>query len=221
MMEADINKFSQYRQSKKKYSQLGQDLFVCFILDEKKNGYFVDFGATDGIEKSNSYLLETEYGWNGIVCEPARPYHEHLNNNRQCIKEFKCVHNSTGQMVKFRDCDARELSCIDDYHNNDSWAWNRVRANIYDVETISLNDLLSAYNAPHIIDYISIDTEGSELDILQAFDFGKYHINIMTIEHNHTPNKQKIIDLLANNSFINIFGEITDFDSWFINTKIL
>ena len=53
------------------------------------------------------------------------------------------------------------------------------------VETISLNDLLDFYNAPKLIDYISIDTEGSELDIIQNFDFKKRTINIISIEHNY------------------------------------
>jgi FkbM family methyltransferase len=222
-MEPDINKFTQYQQAAKHFqkSQLGQDLFVCFILNEKSNGYFIDFGATDGIEKSNSYILEKQFNWNGIVCEPAKPYHIDLDKNRSCIKDFRCVYKTTGEIIKFRDCDARELSCIDDYTNNDSWAWNRVMASVYDVETVSLNDLLNQNNAPKTIDYLSVDTEGSEFDILSAFNFDQYHINIITAEHNHTPNKNKMIELLESHNFIHVFDNVTDFDSWFINKSIL
>ena len=53
-------------------SQLRQDLFVLNELDFKENGYFVEFGATDGIKLSNSYLLEKSFNWNGILAEPAR-----------------------------------------------------------------------------------------------------------------------------------------------------
>jgi len=49
---------------------------------------FFDFGATDGIELSNSYLLETNYGWNGIVAEPAKDWHASLRRNRQCSVEL-------------------------------------------------------------------------------------------------------------------------------------
>ena len=53
-------------------SQLGQGLLVLSQLDFKKNGYFVEFGTTDGITLSNSYLLEKKFGWKGILSEPAK-----------------------------------------------------------------------------------------------------------------------------------------------------
>lgn len=218
-MEADLNKFSQYLQSKRRYSQLGQDLFVNFILDEKRNGYFVEFGAADGIEKSNSYLLEKDYAWKGILCEPAKSYQDALKKNRSCIKDLRCVYTNTGSNIKFRDCSFGEISCIDSYSNNDSWAQTRRNGITYDVETVSLKDLLIHHNAPQTIDYLSIDTEGSEFDILNSFDFS-YHINIITAEHNHTDNKDKVIELLAKHNFIHVFSSITDFDSWFINEEI-
>ena len=65
------------------------------------------------------------------------------------------------------------------------------------VETISLNDLLAAYNAPRAIDFLSLDTEGSELEILSAFDFSKYEIELIAVEHNFTSNEAEIEKLLA------------------------
>ena len=52
-------------------SQLRQDIFVLCTLDFKRNGFFVEFGATNGVDLSNSYLLETEFNWTGILAEPA------------------------------------------------------------------------------------------------------------------------------------------------------
>ena len=51
-------------------SQLGQEIKVINFYKEKKNGYFIEIGASDGIELSNTYLLESEYKWNGICIEP-------------------------------------------------------------------------------------------------------------------------------------------------------
>lgn len=221
-MNLELNQFLEYKNSNRhnQYSQLGQDLLVGFLLNNKRDGYFVDFGATNGIEKSNTYLLEKQYGWNGILCEPAKPYHQELLHNRKCNIDFRCVYNTSHDYVPFRDCNARELSCIDYYHNNDSWSWNRVDADIYSVETITLNDLLSIYNAPRHIDYISIDTEGSEYDILSVFDFNQYNISILTVEHNYTDNYHKIKELLHDYNFECIYSEISDFDSWFINKNV-
>jgi hypothetical protein len=52
-------------------AQLRQDLFVLSFLQCKSDGFFVEFGATNGIDWSNTHLLETQYGWNGILAEPA------------------------------------------------------------------------------------------------------------------------------------------------------
>lgn len=59
-------------------AQLRQDLFVLNHLDFKRNGFFVEFGATNGVNLSNSFLLERQFGWNGILAEPARIWHEQL-----------------------------------------------------------------------------------------------------------------------------------------------
>src|SRR4051812_45062251 len=65
-------------------SQLFQDLLVLFVLNEKRGGYFIEAGAADGIGLSNSYLLETGYGWTGIAAEPARSWRDKLTAHRKC-----------------------------------------------------------------------------------------------------------------------------------------
>src|SRR5205085_1248726 len=50
-------------------AQLFQDAFALAVTGELRNGFFVEFGAMNGITMSNSYLLETVYGWSGIVAE--------------------------------------------------------------------------------------------------------------------------------------------------------
>ena len=73
--------------------------------------------------------------------------------------------------------------------------------NIYKVKTISLLDLLDTYQAPKTIDYLSIDTEGSEYEILKAFDFDKYKFRVITCEHNFTSMREKIYDLLISKGY--------------------
>ena len=69
------------------------------------------------------------------------------------------------------------------------------------VYSITLNDLLELYAAPKEIDYISIDTEGSEVDILGNFDFDKYNIKFFTIESNNEENRNKVIDIMSKNKY--------------------
>ena len=91
-------------------SDLGQDLFVLSELNFKSRGYFVEFGATDGVAGSNSYLLEREFGWMGIVAEPARHWHRNLKKNRSCKIETDCVWGQSNRTIEFNEADWAELS---------------------------------------------------------------------------------------------------------------
>src|SRR5262245_58006723 len=66
-------------------SQLMQDLFALSVVGEKRKGYFVEFGAADGVALSNSYMLETTFGWTGIVAEPSTTFAPRLAANRHCV----------------------------------------------------------------------------------------------------------------------------------------
>jgi FkbM family methyltransferase len=201
-------------------SQLSQDLFVLQCLNFKKGGFFVEFGATDGKSLSNSYLLEKEYAWKGILAEPAKTWHQKLKENRSCIIETKCIWNKSGTILPFIETNQAELSTITYYSDSDFQYKKRKNKIAYEVETLSLNDLLLIHGAPTEIDYLSVDTEGSESEILQAFDFSKYKINVLTVEHNYTPQRQKIFDLLTSSGFRRVFETITLFDDWYINDSI-
>ena len=129
-------------------SQLGQDLFVLCELKFKRNGYFVEFGATNGIDLSNSHILENKFGWRGIVAEPARVWHKALFKNRQCHIETKCVSGKSGEQVEFNETEMGELSTIKKFSDVDGWAKARQSGKIYRVETISLMDLLDQFPPP-------------------------------------------------------------------------
>ena len=197
-------------------SQIKQDLFVLSQTNFKRKGFFVDFGASNGIDLSNSYLLEKNYDWQGILAEPCRIWHESLFENRKVAIETKCVWKESNQKLLFNQTNYAELSTIDDFSAKDSHAQYRQGGLIYEVETISLNDLLAKYNAPYQIDYLSIDTEGSELDILENFNWDRYSFEAITVEHNYTINREKIYRLLENKGYKRKFVEFSLFDDWYV-----
>ena len=85
------------------------------------------------------------------------------------------------------------------------------------VKTVSINDLLEEHNAPKNIDYISIDTEGSEFSILKELDLTKYNVSIFTIEHNFIEEKRnKVRQLLEKNNYLRVFEKISRFDGWYV-----
>jgi FkbM family methyltransferase len=211
------NILSLVKYSRKSKSQIHQDLFVLAMLNFKTNGFFVEFGAADGINLSNSYLLEKEFGWKGILAEPAKCWHKNLKKNRACSIETSCLWKDSISTLTFNEVEIAELSTINSYSGSDLHKELRKNGNTYDVKTISLNGLLEKYDAPRIIDYLSIDTEGSEFEILSNFDFSKYSINVITVEHNFSPKRDELFNLLTGHGYIRVYRDISHFDDWYVN----
>lgn len=199
-------------------SQLKQDLFVLSQLGFKKNGYFVEFGATNGVDLSNTYLLEKNFDWSGILAEPAKCWHEDLFINRKCFIETACVYSESNLVLDFNQVENAELSTIGKYSEIDFHKVKRKKLINYNVNTISLIDMLKKYDAPKNIDYLSIDTEGSEYEILKNFDFSEYSFKIITCEHNFTPMRDEIYRLLTKNGYDRVLSEISMFDDWYIKS---
>ncbi|MDG2340661.1 MAG: FkbM family methyltransferase [Paracoccaceae bacterium] len=200
----------------KTHSQLRQDQFALWVNGFKKNGYFVEFGATNDRDLSNSYLLEHGFGWDGILAEPDPNWHSDLLKNRNCKIELDCVWNETGRTLKFDAASVGELSTISEFAKSDHMAKFRRDKETIDVSTISLLDLLRKHNAPKVIDYLSVDTEGSELEILSAFDFGEYSFNFVSIEHNYTRTRKPLKSLMENNGYRRVFISHSRFDDWYV-----
>jgi FkbM family methyltransferase len=202
-------------------SQICQDWFVLEKLSYKKNGYFVEVGAASGVELSNTFLLEKKYQWDGILSEPSPGWKENLEANRKCKKDYRCVYSESGKTVKFNQTVEKEYSTISDFSKSDKHQNKRKSFKQYEIETITLNDLLSEYNAPFEIDYLSIDTEGSEFEILKNLDFKKYSFKVITVEHNNTVNKTLINKLLEKNGYRKELEALSQFESWYTNTSLL
>jgi FkbM family methyltransferase len=203
-------------------SQLFQDLFVVFFTQGKRNAFFVEFGATNGIDLSNTLVLERDFRWNGILAEPARGWHSALKSNRRASIDTRCVWSETGATLEFKETEFRELSTLSTLADRDFNRTGRANGVTYPVDTVSLNDLLRQHNSPRDIDYLSIDTEGSELAILQAFDFSHYNISIITVEHNFCePDRQQINKLLTENGFIRVFEIFSRYDDWYVKKNLV
>lgn len=200
----------------KAYAQSFQDLLVLFLLEEKRDGYFVEVGASGGITSSNTFLLENRYGWRGIVAEPARCWHQELNRNRTCAIDYRCVWSESGKMLHFNETMEPQFSTVEGLGALDSHAKKRQDGKRYAVETISLRDLLRSHDAPVRIDYLSVDTEGSEFAILDSFFPSHHDIRIITVEHNYTNWRSRIHTLLTSHGYKRLFEELSMWDDWYI-----
>ncbi len=201
-------------------AQLHQDLVCLMLLGFKTNGFFVEFGATDGLKFSNTWLLERKYDWNGVLVEPAKNWHERLFVNRDAIIDTRCVSEFSGKRISFNETEIGELSTIDKYSFSDEHSNLRIKGTVYEVETVSLTDLLDQHAAPTQIDFLSIDTEGSEYEILLGLNFEKYTFSFIVCEHNYSTNRDLVYNLLTSRGYKRILSEISLFDDWYISQSL-
>lgn len=206
----------------KSKSQLQQDLLVKYIyekivqLGEKVNPTFVEFGAASGVALSNTYFLEKHHGWTGLLCEPHPGFHKSIVKNRKCELDKRCLSENSGETVDFLLVDNPELSTIKNYSDSDLHSASRLKSSVFQVTTVSLTDLIKERFEGKEIFYLSADTEGSEYEILSAYDFEKCP-RVISVEHNFTDNDEKIEALLESHGYSRILREFSNFDAWYIH----
>jgi len=157
------------------------------FLNNKKNGYFIELGAYNGVNKSNTYILERFFDWSGICIEPNNYYYETLKKSRSCqcfndcidkeekIVDFLCYKTTGGIISKDTDNDQKT---VDRKLQNNDFEENK----IIKKKTKTLFQILKKNNAPSTIDFLSLDVEGAETRILENFPFDQYIFRIMIIE---------------------------------------
>lgn len=192
-------------------SQFGQDKFLAQeIFKNKRNGYFIDIGAYDGITLSNTYYFEKQLGWTGVCVEPIPDMYAKLlinrDKNTRCING--CIHDKRGdykflhviggdrydiieegEYPKIRGREHTEMlsGLLDKYPAKHLELIDRElfelggKKEILTVKCYNFVDLLQ-YIPDNHIDYLSLDTEGCELNILQSINFEKIFIDAISVE---------------------------------------
>jgi len=209
----------------KSKSQLQQDLVAGFLatnhqISPKITSYFVEFGATNGVTLSNTNFLEKSQNWIGLLAEPARIWHSNLALNRKSKIDFRAVYKNSGEWVSFSEVDLAELSTISKFVGSDIHRNSRKKVRQYEVEVVSLNDLLIEHGSPSIIDYLSIDTEGSEIEILSNFNFEKWQIGFLTVEVTSQKKQIQLDSILAPHGFCRVLSKYSEWEAWYVNPSI-
>jgi FkbM family methyltransferase len=177
------------------YSQYGQDKYVRRRFFRSQNdGFFIEVGADDGVDKSNTLYFE-KLGWSGICVEPSPTRFQKLAKNRSCVCLNKAIHPIRGSL-EFMDIDGYGKGLSGIIENYDSRHLERIEKEISGNEnTLSVNkimvdcvplaEVLGEMGVTHV-NYISIDVEGSELDVLKSIDFNKVTFDVIVIEDNYS-----------------------------------
>lgn len=200
------------------HGQILQDLWVLYELQFEHGGYFVEFGAYDGTAHSNTKLLEERFGWTGLLVEPNPEMSEVLRLTRTAVVDGRCVWDTTGDEVELLLTGDAELATVADHARPDLHTATRQATAVrtVTVPTVTLDDLLDEYDAPPVIDFLSVDTEGTEIRILEAFDFARHRPRLIAVEHNRRADDEQVLDaLMSRHGYERRFPSMSDWDGWY------
>jgi len=200
-------------------SQNLQDLIALDLFGFKRKGVFIEAGACDGILNSNTFLLEKNYEWTGLLVEPISEYYIQLEQNRDVITSNVAISEVNNKQLDFLITANKDLSTLKGYEDSDYHSENRKNYNIKKVSTKTLGQLIIENLQNIEIDFLSLDTEGSEFDIIKSLDILNHRINVICVEHNFNTNRDLIHNHLLENNYKKLhfpFLQIDDF--YLLNT---
>ena len=159
------------------------------------NGYFVELGANDGVSQSNTLYYERHRGWKGLLVEPAPHNYLQCRANRSPANSIQCAacvsFGYTGEFVRiaYSNLMSTPLGLATDIadpraHAQSGRAFLGQSEDVFEYGAVArtLNDLLGVAGAPALIDFLSLDVEGAELEVLQGVDHDAYRFKYILVE---------------------------------------
>ena len=199
------------------------------FLDKKMLKYinYREMGAHDGIINSNTFYYEKNLNWHGILVEPSN-FYDQLKRNRSSNNFFYnkiCVPlNFQEKKIEFNEQGPYSKSSILSSNLYNNWHEKKSKQveKIYQLsrnekETITLNELLIISEAPKLIDFFSLDVEGSELNVLKGIDFNRYNFKFLLVEITDIDGGKyvnNINNFLVNKNYV-LIDNLTSYDYLF------
>ena len=208
----------------KSVSQLQQDLVAQFLssviikkVSPQTTAYFVEIGANDGKYLSNTFTLENTFGWNGLLSEVNSSLTHTLFLNRPKSKiDVRAVDEISGIKKAFNQSKNSEFSALEGVSLHTDQFIDSISEV---VETVNLTDLLEEFKSPKCIDFLSIDTEGNEFDILKGLNFNLLKFNYIAVEVSR--NQEEIAEILGSNGYVRILEEVSLWDQWWVSQEVM
>jgi hypothetical protein len=188
-------------------SENGQDIFALFVNNFKSGGSFLEFGAYDGFTFSNTYLLEKRFGWKGLIIDPIPNHFDMMEQSRSCQKLLAAVTPENQKFAKVVEAPASNLSKI---------AKRKILTKLHTVPAFTLTEILEKYFVSNELDFLSIDTEGNDIDILKSVNFSDYRIKSICVEHNYSVGSEEVIEYMDKVGYKYVFNEHSKHDYWFV-----
>ncbi len=159
------------------------------------NGFFIELGAYDGVTQSNTLFYEKNKGWKGILIEPSKSIFKKCKSNRSMRNFFyncACVsfnYKKTHVELQFSGLKTYSPKYLGkkrtkEYISQPELHWGE-KSFLYKVKARTLNSILDQSRAPSEIDFLSIDTEGAEFEVIKGVNFKKYRFKYILVESNY------------------------------------
>ena len=188
-------------------SENGQDIFALFANNFKSGGSFLEFGAYDGVNFSNTYLLEKNFGWQGLIIDPIPNHFDIMKRSRSCQKLLGAITPEKQKNVKVVEKPASNLSKIAD---------RKILTKMHTIPAFTLTEILEKYFLSKDLDFLSIDTEGNDIEILKSINIFDYRIKSICVEHNNRLGSEEVIKYMEKVGYELAFREFSKNDYWFV-----
>lgn len=189
-------------------SQSGQDKIIKnYFFKDKKHGFFVEIGAFDGIMGSNCFHFEKFLNWEGIAFEPSNTQFEKLKLNRKChlINKAIATEEKEVEFLEVEEGYTQMSGILNEKYISEETIKKDPRSK---TKKIIITTTTFDKNIPFDkeIDYLSIDIEGGEMELLDSIDFKKYNIKVISVENN-SPEKLNFKEFFDKKNF-NYFDRV-------------
>ncbi|EGV19380.1 FkbM family methyltransferase [Thiocapsa marina] len=173
------------------HSQHGQDQFIHErFFQNHRSGTFIEFGALDGVIDSNTLFFERELGWNGILIEPNPVAFARLVKNRpNAIKENVALSDCHGRMPFVQIIGGflgwSGIAADIEPQHRERIQGHLPQESVHEIE-VEVRDLAWLLDRHPLdqVDFMSIDTEGTEAKIMRAFPWERVRVSVFCIENN-------------------------------------
>jgi len=160
-------------------AQYNIDKIIFEYFNFKKTGFFVEVGVCDPENQNNTYLLEKN-GWNGILIEPSRKY----NSKYSILRPKSLIENVALVSKKYK---TPYIYFNDSYNENGGFTSTVSEKNMNSSEKVQCDTLENVLYKNNIktVDFLSIDVEGYENEVMEGIDVSDFNIKTIVIElHN-------------------------------------
>lgn len=191
---------------KKFYGRNGIDsvLWAPFAR-EVTPGFFVEVGALDGVYTSNTYAFE-QSGWSGMCIEPHPRYAKLCKKNRPrsiTIQVAVSDKNDRKTIPFFANPGGAASTVRIDLARKIANRHKHLSIKQYKKINVVCRTLESLFIEHNVgkVDIISIDTEGTEMDVLRGMNFGKYLPRVVCVERNFTSSEEDLINFMGEHNY--------------------